>query len=414
MTADRTYDVCIVGAGPAGSACAFYLAEQGVKVLLLEKERFPRDKLCGDAVCSPAHAHLRRMGVLQEIEAEGLGNWARVGGMVSPRGIGYIGNSTDSARPPMVIAIRRIGLDAKMARAAVRAGAELVEDFAAGATEFSKSEGLWTVHHKRGRRPPFRARVLVAADGALSRVARSLGLVKTAPDAICSRSYIDASTANFDADGVVYYPRELVPGYCSLFREAGGLVSFCCYIIPGGDCRVADLKRMHHGMLRSYGELRAALGPNARIDPMRGAPLRLGGIPQSYADHLLIIGDAAGHIDPLTGEGIHYGIEGASIAADVLVEALRASDLTAVYLRRYHQRWRHSFGGDFRWSARMARICARHPSFLDGAAALMRRRGTNFLRDWGEMMTGGKSKAGFLRPRFALPLLRELAQQWVS
>ena len=142
MTSDRTYDVCIVGAGPAGATCAFYLAEQGVKVVLLEKERFPRDKLCGDAVCSPAHAHLRRMGVLQEIEAEGLGNWARVGGMVSPRGIGYIGDSTDSTRPPMVIAIRRIVLDEKMASAAVRAGAELVEDFLAGTTEFSKSEGL--------------------------------------------------------------------------------------------------------------------------------------------------------------------------------------------------------------------------------------------------------------------------------
>jgi len=157
VIADQTFDVCIVGAGPAGSTCAFYLAEQGVKVLLLEKERFPRDKLCGDAVCSPAHAHLRRMGVLQEIEAEGLGNWARVGGMVSPRGIGYIGNSTDSARPPMVIAIRRIVLDAKMARAAVRAGVELVEDFPVGTTEFSKSEGLWEVHHKRGRPTPFAA-----------------------------------------------------------------------------------------------------------------------------------------------------------------------------------------------------------------------------------------------------------------
>src|SRR3954471_1050980 len=69
--ASRTFDVCIVGAGPAGSTCAFYLARQGVSVVLLDKERFPRDKLCGDAVCSPAHAHLREMGVLQAIEAEG-------------------------------------------------------------------------------------------------------------------------------------------------------------------------------------------------------------------------------------------------------------------------------------------------------------------------------------------------------
>ena len=414
MTADRTYDVCIVGAGPAGSACAFYLAGRGVKVVLLEKERFPRDKLCGDAVCSPALPHLRRMGVLQEIEAEGLGNWARVGGMVSPRGIAYIGNSTDDTRLPMVIAIRRMVLDEKMARAAARAGAELVEEFPVGTADFSPAEGMWVVHHKRGQTPPYRAKVLVAADGALSRLARALGLVETAPDAICSRAYVDSRTANFHADGVVYYPPELVPGYCSLFREAGGLVSFCCYIIPGGACGVSDLRRMHYGMLRNYGELRAALGPNASIETMRGAPLRLGGIPRSYSDHVLIIGDAAGHIDPLTGEGIHYGIEGASIAAGVLVEAFRAGDFSARFLERYHRRWQQAFGRDFRWSARMARISARHPVLLDGAAALMRRRGVDYLRDWGEMMTGARSKAGFLRPRFAVPLLREVAQQWVS
>src|SRR4051794_64090 len=102
----RTFDVCIVGAGPAGSTCAFYLAQQGVSVLLLDKERFPRDKLCGEAVCSPAHVHLRRMGVLQAVEAEGRGHWSRVGGFYGPNGSGFIGNSTDASREPMVIAIR--------------------------------------------------------------------------------------------------------------------------------------------------------------------------------------------------------------------------------------------------------------------------------------------------------------------
>src|ERR1051325_5008238 len=142
---DRPFDVCIVGAGPAGSTCAFYLARQGIRVLLLERERFPRDKLCGDAVCSPAHEHLRRMGVLQQIEAEGLGNWAAVGGLFSPKGIGYIGSSVDNKRPPLVMAIRRIVLDEKMARAATQAGAKLVEEYPVGAVDFCAGDGLWTV-----------------------------------------------------------------------------------------------------------------------------------------------------------------------------------------------------------------------------------------------------------------------------
>ena len=79
------YDVCVVGAGPAGSTCAFYLARQGKRVLLVDKQRFPRDKLCGDAVCARAQVHLERMGVLQAVLAAGEGRWAEYGGFVSPR-----------------------------------------------------------------------------------------------------------------------------------------------------------------------------------------------------------------------------------------------------------------------------------------------------------------------------------------
>src|SRR6516162_3514051 len=87
------FDVAIVGAGPSGSTCAYYLAKAGKRALLLEKKQFPRDKLCGDAVCTNAQTHLRRMGVLQAIERQRLGRWAEVGGMVSPAGVRYIGNS---------------------------------------------------------------------------------------------------------------------------------------------------------------------------------------------------------------------------------------------------------------------------------------------------------------------------------
>src|SRR5439155_24262654 len=69
-----TFDVCIVGAGPSGATCAWYRAKAGKKVLLLEKRKFPRDKICGDAVCLNAQNHMAKMGVLQELEAEKKGN----------------------------------------------------------------------------------------------------------------------------------------------------------------------------------------------------------------------------------------------------------------------------------------------------------------------------------------------------
>ncbi len=190
------YDVCVVGAGPVGATCAWYLARQGRRVLLLEKERFPRDKLCGDAVTAGAQVHLDRMGVLPALMAANEGRGAAEGGFVSPNGARAIGSSAPRNGRALVIAIKRIVLDHRIARAAVDAGAVLEEGSPVANAEFSAAERAWTISC-RGRPPrAYRARVLVAADGALSRLARSLGIVTTPPDAVCSRAYVRAGTAS--------------------------------------------------------------------------------------------------------------------------------------------------------------------------------------------------------------------------
>ncbi len=81
------------------------------------------------------------------------------------------------------------------------------------------------------------------------------------------------------------------------------------------------------------------IGPDAKIDPMQAAPLRLGGVPRSYGPHCLVVGDAAGQIDPLTGEGIQYGMDAAEIAAATLDEAFRAGDWSEGRLRAYQEEW---------------------------------------------------------------------------
>lgn len=411
MSSDR-YDVAIVGAGPSGATCAYYLAHHGRRVALLDREQFPRDKLCGDAICANAQIHLKRMGVLQQILDNNEGHWAAKGGFFSPRGLAFIGDSAEYLGSSLVIAVKRIFLDVRIARAAAAVGAELIERFHVDGVEFSEKDQCWTVHNRAPDEKPIQARVLVIADGALSRLARSLGLVNTPPDGICSRAYTRSASTNFDADGVMFYPERVLPGYAALFREARGEMNYCVYIIPGGDCGLKDLKRMHHDLMKTDPNVSRALGPNPDMDSMRGAPLRLGGIARSYADHLMVIGDAAGHIDPLTGEGIQYAMDGAEIAANTLEEAFAENDLGPRSMKRYHDRWRAAFGRDFDWSTRAARLCARHPMLLDAGAALMQRKGTPFLAEWGEVMTGAKPKSHFLRPRVAMPLMWEVAKQW--
>ena len=104
-----------------------------------------------------------------------------------------------------------------------------------------------------------------------------------------------------------FYQPESLPGYSAIFRHPKDELNYCYYLIPCGkeghcgDVTEADLPRLHNDAIKNDPYISRALGPNAKIERMRAAPLRLGsqGVPKSYDDHLLIIGDAAGHIDPL-------------------------------------------------------------------------------------------------------------------
>jgi len=363
-------------------------------------------------VCTRAQVHLQRMGVLEDILAAKQGRWASVGGFVSPSGIRVIGTSAQHMPTPVVIAIKRLVLDEKIARAAVRAGATLVEEAPVARAVFAAAQGIWTIHCRPKHPQEYQARVLVAADGASSALARSLGVVTTFPEAVCSRAYVTAGTSSFDMDGLVFYPPTLLPGYCALLREAGDEINFCCYIMPGGQCTPTDLRTMHNTLLHTDTHVRQALGPEVRLERMKGAALRLGGVPCSYADHLLVVGDAAGHIDPLTGEGIQYGMDAAAIAAETLAEAFAAHDWRASMLKCYQERWMRAFGWDFVWSQRMAVWYTRHPIFLDACAVVTQRRGTEFLDEWAQVMTGTRPKSAFLRSSLMFPLLGEVVRQW--
>lgn len=408
---DEVYDVCIVGAGPSGSTCAWYLAKAGKKVLLLEKRKFPRDKVCGDAVCLNAQKHMERMGVLQELEAQQLGHWSNVGGLVAPGGTGFIADSVAYSGQKLVIAVKRRILDEKLARAAQRAGAQLHEHTTFTGAELDKLSRTWAIEaNTEIGSTTFQARALVAADGAHSHVTQVLGIHTPPPDGICSRAYIKAGTHQFDADGVAFYVSELIPGYCALFKEADGDVNFCTYIIPGGQAKTEDLREIHERLLREHPHIRKALGPNAEIAKMQGAPLRLGGGLKSYYDQMLVIGDAAGQMDPLTGEGIHTSMDGGCFAAEELIAALDENDLSERRLKRYHDRWVKAFGFDFKMSSLMAKAYTRYPIFVEASARVMQKRGARMLYEWGLMMTGVRPKLGFLKPSMFMPVLLEAAR----
>ncbi len=407
MSKKKIFDICIIGAGPAGSTCAYYLAQKGIISLVLEKKEFPRDKICGDAFPQRAQIHLQRMGILQKLVDEKKGRWAAQGGIVSPNRIVYTGDSYVETKSHLVISVKRKIIDEMLIRAAVEAGVNLVEKYAVREVIFDENKGYWTIYQKKRANQTYHAKFLVLADGASSRIAQSLGIIKDPPQAVCSRAYVKAGTYDFDQDGVVVITKELVPGYCALMKEADGDLVFCCYIIPFGKNRTENLYQIHHNIIKNDPFISEALGPNAELEDMKAAPIRFGGIKQSYENQLLIVGDAAGMIDPLTGEGLQYAMDAAEIAANTIFEAFQKNDFTANFLKRYQERWMKSFGKDFKWSTRMARFCAKHPIFFDAFASLSQKKGDKFMVEWGKIMTGSKRKLNFFLPKLAFPLLFE-------
>ena len=176
------------------------------------------------------------------------------------------------------------------------------------------------------------------------------------------------------------------------------------HIIPFGESKPDNLYNLHHEFIKNDPFISKALGPNAEIEEMKAAPIRFGGIEQSYDDHLLIVGDAAGMIDPLTGEGLQYAMDAAEIAANTIAEAFQRNDFKKSFFKRYQKLWMKSFGKDFKWSTRMARFCAKHPIFLDAFASVSKRKGDKFMIEWGRIMTGCKRKLNFFLPKLAFPL----------
>lgn len=395
------YDVIIAGAGPAGATAAYFLAKSGKRVALLEKERFPRDKRCGDAWCEPALDILEEMGVLSALVAEGAVQWVRSGGLVSPSGLSFV--SPDEglrAGAPRVAAIRRMVCDERIARAAEGAGAELFEGAAVAETSFRQT---WSVRCKDGRR--FLGKCLVAADGAKSKIARTLGVVKTGSNSAASRQYIKGGTHNFVSDGVLLYAPYVIPGYVAFFRHSNGDIDLGCYVLPGGKTPPTELKSLLRAQVARDPFVREVLGNNAEpLEPPGISPLRLGGEKKSCAEAFLVLGDAAGQTDPLTGEGIHTAMVAAKIAARVLCEALAEGDLSEKRLRAYHRAWMRAFGNDFAVSAIAGRAIRRFPALLDTAAVAAQRHGASFMDRFGAAMTGVKPKSLFLSPRMAVPL----------
>eukprot|EP01012_Entosiphon_sulcatum_P039657 TRINITY_DN524_c0_g2_i4.p1 TRINITY_DN524_c0_g2~~TRINITY_DN524_c0_g2_i4.p1 ORF type:complete len:377 (-),score=49.41 TRINITY_DN524_c0_g2_i4:20-1150(-) len=354
------------------------------------------------------------MGLLAVLEKEGYVHDTASGGFIAPSGQGFIdtsGNRDSTARrAAKTCSIPRIVCDERIARRAAERGAELLEQHEVESASLDKEKGLWTVICSDGQ--TVQGRMLVIADGSNSQLAQTLGLFKSKPTGFCTRQYWRSHKVK--ADGVMYFPMYMLPGYFALFKHYNGDVYFGSYMLPGGAITERDLIAVHNHALKNDPFIRAALGEEA--EPCEGpkvGPIRIQ-LERSYADHFLIVGDAAGHVDPMTGEGIHTAMQAGKLAATTLTEMFQAGNFTASAGEVYEARVMEEFGFDFRYSHWGTWLIYHCPILLDAMAGVAQRKGKDFMVDFGEIMTGVKPKVNFLQPRLAIPLVLELTWQIIK
>ena len=376
----------VVGGGPSGSACAYWLASAGHDVVLLERKRYPREKTCGDGLTPRSVRQLEQMGLTEELAVAGH----RYEGLRS-HGFGRTLELTWPSHPELPghgYVITRKDLDAIVAGRAAKAGAAVWEraEAAAPVLEDGLLRGaLVTRKDAPGTAPvQLRARYVVVADGANSRFGRALGTTR-------NRSY----PLGMAIRGYYRSPRHderWIDSWLDIRDKAGNVLPGYGWIFPVGDGRV----NVGVGLLSTFNQWKAVntthlmesfvelapeqwdLRPGTACGPATGGRLPMGlSVGPHVGPTYLVAGDAGGTINPFNGEGIAYAYETGRMAADAVHLALASGDGMA--LRTYQDALRDRYGLYFRVARAFVHVIG-HPELMRAMVSTGMRNRT--LMEW--------------------------------
>jgi flavin-dependent dehydrogenase len=356
-------DVLIAGAGPAGAIAAVILARAGARVLLVDRARFPRDKLCGDTLNPGAVAVLHALGLAGGVYDRAL----------RLRGMRVTGPGAEvSARYPDAIiglALPRRDFDEWLLGHAIRAGARFEGGIAVrrplteGPSGAAVVKGLVVAGERTNSRElRLPATLTIAADGRRSLLARSLGLSRQtrAPRRWAFGAYA-AGVAGMTDLGEMHVR---AAGYVGVAPLPDGLINVC--VVTGPRPAGRTPAEVIQTALERDEELRARFAGARFVSPARVLGPLAADVRAPGCDGLLLAGDAAGFVDPMTGDGLHLAMQGAALAAAEALHVLEAGDVRGAVARLETAR-RRALGGKLRFN-RAVRWLVDRPAAIDVAS----------------------------------------------
>lgn len=337
-----SYDVVVVGAGPAGSVAAYESAKKGFKTLLLEKGTLPREKTCGGAVMYRGiriiNGDVPHDVIEQKIYGIKFGfNNGSTSEFVSDKLIG--------------ITVFRDKFDEFLAKRAATAGAELIER--ARVVHAAISDDYATIQLKDGRE--FKSEFVIGADGVNSVISRSLqlrperkdltkyGLGMEADFYVGSEGVMKATNGNPSVIQILPVENRICYGWIFPKRE------YLAIGIAGGSEHMLALRPCFDEFHKS---LEKKLGLELKLTQRRTGFLGGDGLGSTnVTDRALLVGDAAGFVDPMMGEGIAYAMHSSKIALDVIEQAVAESKHDSPALWKYHDLCQNAFSANFRMAS---------------------------------------------------------------
>ncbi len=351
------YQVAIVGAGPAGSAAAISCKEHNLSVVLIDKAEFPRDKVCGDGIPLKTFNLLEKLG-FNEDELFEDGHKINQLKVYSPEyKITTYGNVKADASTKSGC-IPRKDFDSKLfKKAAAAADLALTGYRVIKIEDVANKKKLILKNLKEAGQKEIIVEAIIAADGANSAIARMTGLLKREEahyfDGL--RCYYEGK--KFDSAVHLFYDRQTLPGYVWVFpvgeekANVGIMINKKFKSSSGKTIRDIFLD-----VIENNPNLKEVLDGARPVDKIKGAPLPLGTLPGSrITNGVILIGDAAAFINPVTGGGIYFSVLSAIKASEVLNDSLSRNDVSEKGLIEYENWWREEILPGFEYSDMLKR-----------------------------------------------------------